>query len=136
LAVAERFARRIGKPVKQCVRVVSPWEMRKEIARRLDDMLPRFDAWRKSGAGTLAAVYHKAEKTPPARPVSARTLTKRFAEHNGFARHDLCRWDDYGWSKRLPHGYWLHLLCINPTARYGMPVSIGLDCYGIPKMKK
>jgi len=123
LAVAERFARRIGKPVKQCVRVVSPWEMRKEIARRLDDMLPRFDAWRNSGAGTLAAVYHKAEKTPP-------------AEHNGFARHDLCRWDDYGWSKRLPHGYWLHLLCINPTARYGMPVSIGLDCYGIQKMKK
>ncbi len=132
LAVVNRFSQRIGNPVKQCVRAVFPWEMRKEIARKLDDMRLRFDAWRKSGAGTLAAIYHKAEKTPPARPMSARTLTKRFVERNGFARHDLCRWDDYGWSKRLPHGFWLHLdLCINPTARYGVPVSIRLICYGV-----
>ena len=69
---------------------------------------------------------------PPAKPVSAKTLAKRFVEHNSFVRHDLCRWDDYGWSKRLPHGYWLHLdLSINPTARYAAPVDIGLICYGV-----
>ena len=132
LVVVKRFAQRIGKPVKQCVRAVFPWEEREEIANKLDYMRPRFDAWRKSGMDKLAEIYHRAEKTPPANPVSAKTLRKRFVEHNGFVRHDMCRWDDYGWSKRLPHGYWLHLdLSINPIARYAGPVEIALICYGV-----
>ena len=61
-----------------------------------------------------------------------KTLAKRFVERNGFVRHDLCRWDDYGWCKRLPQGYWLYLtMAINPTARYASPVEIGFTCYGV-----
>lgn len=132
LAVVERFARRLGKPAKQCVRAVFPWEMRDEIAGRLAYMRPRFDSWRKAGAESLADLYRRAREMPPDRPVSARTLTRRFLERNGFARHDLCRWDDYGWCKRLPHGYWLYLcLSVNPTARYAQPVNMGLICYGV-----
>ena len=132
LGVVKRFAQRIGNPVKQCVRAVFPWEEREEIVNQLDYMRPCFDVWCKSGIDKLAAIYHRAEKLPPAKPVSAKTLVKRFVEHNGFVRHDLCRWDDYGWSKRLSYGYWLHLdLSVNPTARYAVPVNIGLVCYGV-----
>lgn len=132
LAVVERFSRRLGKPIKQCVRAVWPWEMRQEIADKLAYMRPRFEAWQKRGQLELAAIYHRAQENPPAKPVSAKTLAKRFVERNGFVRHDLCRWDDYGWCKRLPHGYWLHLdLSINPTARYAAPVNIKLICSGV-----
>lgn len=131
LAIVERFAHRLGKPAKQCVRAVWPWEMRHEIADKLAYMRPRFEDWRKSGMTELAAIYHRAQENPPDKPVSAKTLVKRFVERNGFVRHDLCRWDDYGWCKRLPHGYWLHFgLSVNPTARYRGPVDIGLICYG------
>lgn len=130
--IVEHFAQRIGKPVKQCVRAVFPWKMREKIANKLDYMRPRFDAWRKSDMDKLSALYHNAKEVPPTKPVSAKTLAKRFIERNGFVRHDLCRWDDYGWCKRLPHGYWLHLdLFINPTARYAEPVGIELVCYGV-----
>lgn len=132
LKIVEHFAQRIGKPVKQCVRAVFPWEVRDEIASKLEYMRPRFDVWRKSDIDKLAAIYHRAKKMPPAKPVTAKTLAKRFVKSNGFVRHDLCRWDDYGWCKRLPHGYWLYLeLAINPTARYATPVNIGLICYGV-----
>lgn len=132
LAVVECFARRLGKPVKQCVRAVWPWEMREEITKKLAYMRPRLDHWRKSGMAGLMAVYCRAQDNPPGKPVSTKTLTKRFVERNGFARHDMCRWDDYGWCKRLPHGYWLHLdLAANPTARYARPVAIRLVCYGV-----
>ena len=132
LAVVERFSQRIGKPVKQCVRAVFSWKENEKIASKIDGMNPRVDAWRKAGVDKLAEIYHRAEEMPPAKPVSAKTLAKRFVERNGFVRHDLCRWDDYGWVKRLPHGYWLHLdLSINPIARYATPVDIGLVCYGV-----
>ena len=131
LAVVECFVRRLGRPVKQCVRAVWLWEMREEIADRLAYMWPRFDDWRKSGMTELMDVYRKARENQPDKQVSAKTLVKRFVERNGFARHDLCRWDDQGWCKRLPHGYWLYLLlAINPTARYAVPVNIMLICYG------
>lgn len=130
--MVENFSRRLGQPVKQCVRAVFPWEMREEIASKLAYVRPRFANWCKSGVPGLTTLYHRAQKTPPVKPVSAKTLTKRFVEHNGFARHDLCRWDDCGWCKRLPHGYWLHLkLSANPTARYALPTSLELTCYGI-----
>ena len=132
LAVVKCFSQRLGKPVKQCVRVVWPWEMREEFVGRLAYMRPRLEAWRKSGMAELATLYRSAQENPSDKPVSAKTLARRFVEHNGFARHDLCRWDDYGWCKRLPHGYWLYLtLSINPTARYAGPVAIGLVCYGV-----
>lgn len=132
LTVVERFSRQLGKPVKQCVRAVWPWEMRKEISDKLEYMRPRFAQWRKAGMADLAEIYHKAQESLPDKPVSAKTLARRFVERGGFARHDLCRWDDYGWYKRLPHGYWLYLtLAINPTARYAVPVAIGLTCYGV-----
>lgn len=132
LAVVERFSQRIGKPVKQCVRAVFSWKEKEKIASKIDGMNPHVDAWRKAGVDKLAEIYHRAEEMPPAKPVSAKTLAKRFVERNGFVRHDLCRWDDYGWVKRLPHGYWLHLdLSINPIARYATPVDIGLVCYGV-----
>lgn len=132
LKIVEHFAQRIGKPVKQCVRAVFPWEVRDEITSKLEYMRPRFDVWRKSDIDKLAAIYHRAKKMPPVKPVTAKTLAKRFVKSNGFVRHDLCRWDDYGWCKRLPHGYWLYLeLAINPTARYATPVNIGLTCYGV-----
>ena len=131
LMVVERFGRRLGNPVKQCVRAVFPWEMRDEIANKLAYMRPIFDDWSKSSMKELMALYHQAQETPPVKSVSAKTLAKRFVERNGFVRHDLCRWDDYGWCKRLPHGYWLYLcLAINPTARYAGPVNMGLICYG------
>lgn len=132
LKVVEHFALQLGKPVKQCVRAVFPWNMCEEIDGKLAYMRPRFDDWRKSGVAGLMALYHRAQENLPDKPVSAKTLARRFVERNGFARHDLCRWDDYGWCKRLPHGYWLHLdLSINPTARYGVPVHMGLTCYGV-----
>ena len=131
LAVVECFARRLGRPVKQCVRAVWPWKMREEIADRLAYMRFRFDNWRKSGMAELMDIYHKAQEIQPDKQVSAKTLVKRFVERNGFVRHDLCRWDDHGWCKRLPHGYWLYLLlATNPTARYAVPVDIILICYG------
>lgn len=132
LAVVERFSCRLGKPVKQCVRAVYPWEMRQEITDKLAYMRPHFEDWKKKGLPELAAIYHRAQEKPSAKLVSSKTLAKRFVEHNGFVRHDLCRWDDYGWCKRVPHGYWLHLnLSINPTARYALPVNIKLICYGV-----
>ncbi len=132
LAIVECFARRLGRPVKQCVRAVWPWEMRKEFTDKLASMRPRLERWRKTGMAELADLYRRAQKNPPENPVSSKTLAKRFVKHNGFARHDLCRWDDYGWCKRLPHGYWLYLtMAINPTARYAVPVNIRLICYGV-----
>ncbi|MDE7333011.1 MAG: hypothetical protein K2O16_12400 [Lachnospiraceae bacterium] len=132
LTVIEHFAKRFGKPVKQCVRAVFPWEMRKEISDKLVYMRTHFDGWYKSGITELKALYHQMKECPPDKQVSGKTLAKRFVERNGFARHDLCRWDDYGWCKRLPHGYWLHLdLFINPTARYASPVNMVLICYGV-----
>lgn len=131
LTVVERFAQRLGNPVKQCVRAVFPWEMRGEIADKLAYMRPRFDDWCKSGMESLMELYSHAQKSQPDKLVSAKALAKRFIERNGLTRHDLCRWDDYGWCKRLPHGYWLYLtLSINPTARYAGPVDMGLICYG------
>lgn len=131
LAVVECFARRLGRPAKQCVRAVWPWEMREEIAGKLTYMRPRFDDWSRSGMPGLMTLYRRAQESPPDKPMSTKTLAKRFVERNGFVRHDLCRWDDHGWCKRLPHGYWLYLiLCINPTARYAWPVGICLTCYG------
>lgn len=131
LMVVERFAQWLGKPVKQCVRAVFPWELREKIADKLAYMRPRFDDWCKSSMESLMVLYRHAQKSQPGKMVSAKTLAKRFIERNGFARHDLCRWDDYGWYKRLHHGYWLYLtLSINPTARYAGPVDMGLICYG------
>ena len=132
LKVIEQFAQQLGKPVKQCVRTVFPWEMREEIASKLAYMRTRFDSWNKAGIEELKSLYHQAQENPPDKPVGAKTLVKRFVERNGFARHDICRWDDHGWCKRLPQGYWLHLdLSINPTARYAQPVALRLVCYGI-----
>lgn len=131
LAVVDCFAQRLGRPVKQCVRAVFPWEMREEIAGKLAYLRPRFASWSRSHMVGLMTLYHQAKKTPPAKPVSPKTLARRFVERNGFARHDLCRWDDRGWCKRLPHGYWLYLtLSIDPTARYAKPADIELLCYG------
>lgn len=131
LMVVERFSQRLGKPVKQCVRAIFPWEMKEKIADKLAYMRPRFEDWRRVGLESLMAFYRYAQKNQPDKPVSAKTLAKRFVEQNGFARHDLCRWDDYGWYKRLPHGYWLYLtLSINPAARYAGPVNMELICYG------
>lgn len=132
LAVVERFSNRLGKPVKQCVRAVWPWAMREDFAGRLAYMRLRLEDWRKSSMAELANLYRRAQENPPRKPVSYKTLTKRFVERNGFARHDLCRWDDTGWCKRVAHGYWLYLtLSIHPTARHTRPVAIGLICYGI-----
>lgn len=131
LAVVECFARRLGRPVKQCVRAVWPWDMRERISGKLTYMRPIFNDWCKAGMADLRVLYIRAQGSKPDKPVSAGTLAKRFVKKNGFARHDLCRWDDYGWRKRLPHGYWLYLILgINPTARYAEPTAIYLTCYG------
>ena len=51
-------------------------------------------------------------------------MARRFVERNGFVRHDLCRWDDLGWCKRLPNGCRLYLtLSINPTTQYAKPAD-------------
>lgn len=124
LAVVDCFAQRLGRPAKQCVRAVFPWEAREEIAGKLAYLRPHFASWSRSHMVGLTTLYHQAKKTPPAKPVSPKTLVRRFVAHNGFARHDLCRWDDWGWRKRLPHGYWLYLtLSINPTVRYAKPAT-------------
>lgn len=82
LAVVECFARRLGKPVKQCVRAVWPWEMRTEFADRLAYMRPRLDRWRKIGMAELADIYRRAQENPPENPVSPKTLAKRFVKHS------------------------------------------------------
>ncbi len=131
LAVVERFAQRLGKPVKQLVRAVYPWEQREKIAGDLAAVGLWFQVWRQSTVKALKTAYCQAQENPPEKPVSAKTLVKRFVAHNSFSRHNLCRWDDYGWCKRLPHGYWLYLSFAGiPTARYSNQVSIGLTCYG------
>lgn len=53
---------------------------------------------------TNQSVLQICEKIP-----SGKTLRKQFLERNWLRRYDLCRWDDHGWCRQLPHNVWLYI---------------------------
>lgn len=65
LAVVDCFAQRLGRPVKQCVRAVFPWEMREEIAGKPAYLRPRFASWSRSHMVGLMTLYYQAKKHRP-----------------------------------------------------------------------
>lgn len=109
--VAARFAEQLGTPVKQYVRARESWEESGAWQGKKNEMQEFLDRWTERTRDALMHLYRmEKEKTDvPQKPVSRKTMQKHFLDRNGLRRHELRRWDDYGWYQILPHHYYYHL---------------------------
>lgn len=118
------FAKQFGIPVKQYVRARGSWEERGDWQEKRKKLQQFFDVWTEKTRNALALLYredkllYRTEKEKgacPKKTAGRKTMQKHFLEKSALRRHELRRWDDYGWYKVLPHHYYCHLeLEVNP----------------------
>lgn len=135
LKIIEIFAEQFGTPTKQYVRAresrqeCSAWRKKREEMQRF------FDRWTGKTKETLTHLYYEKREniTAKTKSVSRKTMRKHFLEKNAFCRHELRRWDDYGWCRVLPQHYCYYLeLMINENTQGNRKYVVGDANMNIP----
>lgn len=135
--IVETFAGAFGSPEKKFVYAVPGIEEKEQYVDRLNKMRTVYAEW-KQGIKTELMQFEKAAVEQIIKNVEAgaygkkripsrKVMQQRFLKNNDLARHDVCRWDDHGWCRRLPHNIWLHIMFWESEKALFMTLS----CYGI-----
>lgn len=110
LKIITVFADQFGSPIKQFVRSRESWEQRKAWRERAGKFQDFFGPWTETVRESLNLLYKRErENLKISKPVSRNTMQKHFLEDNRLCRHQLRRWDDYGWCMVLPSNYQCHI---------------------------
>lgn len=135
--IVETFAGAFGSPEKKFVYAVPGIEEKEQYVDRLNKMRTVYAAW-KRGIKTELTQFEKVAVEQIIKNVEAgayekkgipsrKVMQQRFLKNNNLARHDVCRWDDHGWCRCLPHNIWLHIMFWESEKALFMTLS----CYGI-----
>ena len=110
--IIRKFEEVFGKVTKVYTVAVPDADAKEDIKLRYQKMQKEFNVWCKN---TLADCknyikpYIEKAQLGDEKEISQDAKQKRFIKETGLKRHDIRRWDDYGWYKRMPYNYWIYV---------------------------
>lgn len=132
--IIRKFEEVFGKVTKVYTVAVPDADAKEDIKQRYEKMQQEFNVWCQNAlADCKSYIQPIVEKTRVSeeKEVSLATKQKRFIKEAGLMRHDIRRWDDYGWYKRMAHNYWVYVEIMDFSKnRSKNRYIMRIHCYG------
>lgn len=132
--IIRKFEEVFGKVTKVYTVAVPDADAKEEIKLRYQKMQQEFSVWCQNALTDCKSYIQPiVEKTRVSeeKEVSLATKQKRFIKEAGLMRHDIRRWDDYGWYKRMAHNYWVYVEIMDFSKnRSKNRYIMRIHCYG------
>ncbi len=132
--IIRKFEEVFGKVTKVYTVAVPDADAKEDIKQRYEKMQQEFNVWCQNVLTDCKSYIQPiVEKTRVSeeKKVSLATKQKRFIKEAGLMRHDIRRWDDYGWYKRMAHNYWVYVEIMDFSKnRSKNRYIMRIHCYG------
>lgn len=132
--IIRKFEEVFGKVTKVYTVAIPAADAKEDLKLRYEKMQQEFNVWCQNtlkGCKNYMQPFVERAHLGEEKEVSQVAKQKHFIKDTGLKRHEIRRWDDYGWYKRMAHNYWVYVEIMD-FSRNGSknPYIMRIHCHG------